>query len=129
MIRKFSFHLIDKQKELNMKKAAIPLILIALMSQNAMAKLMPTSISVSNHAECMVADPTGTLLNVRERPAGVRLGSLKNGTKLTLTHFEEDDRGRTWSYVKWKGQPLDKATAGSRQQGWVIREYISCKLQ
>lgn len=112
-----------------MMKSLVAGIAAVLMAQTAQAKLMPTSISVSNHAECMVADPTGTLLNVRERPAGARLGALKNGTRLTLTHFEEDDRGRTWSYVKWKGQPLEKATAGSRQQGWVIREYISCKLQ
>lgn len=110
-----------------MKKTALFLIIGALVSQTATARLLPTSIRVDNSASCMVADPTGTLLNVRETPAGKRLGSLKNGTKLTLTHFDDDSRGRTWSYVKWEGQPLEKVS-NNRNEGWVIREYISCKL-
>lgn len=110
-----------------MKKTAIFLIVTALVSQTATARLLPTSIRVDTTSSCMVADPTGTLLNVRERPAGKRLGSLKNGTALTLTHFEDDERGRNWSYVTWKGQPLANATE-KRNEGWVIREYISCKL-
>lgn len=106
---------------------AIATIIMATLSGTVYARLTPTSIKTEKQAECMVADPTGTLLNVRDRPAGTRLGALKNSTKLTLTHFEDDERGRNWSYVKWKGQPLENATE-KRHEGWVIREYISCKL-
>lgn len=111
-----------------MKK--ITLITMALLaSQMTYARLLPTSVQVNEPPTCMVADPTGTLLNVRETPAGKRLGSLTNGTQLTLTHLEEDQKGRTWGYAKWtdKKQPLAN-TKTQRFEGWVIREYVSCRL-
>lgn len=103
--------------------------MVLLTSQMAAARLLPTSIEVNDPPICMVADPTGTLLNVRETPAGKRLGSLTNGTQITLTHVEEDHKGRTWGYAKWndKKQPLEKAS-DNRFEGWVIREYVSCRL-
>lgn len=112
-----------------MKKLTLIAVAMLAASQMSHARLLPTSVEVNNPPACMVADPTGTLLNVRETPAGKRLGSLNNGTRIKLTHVEEDHKGRTWAYAKWsdKKQPLANAKT-KRFEGWVIREYVSCRL-
>ena len=67
---------------------------------------------------CIVSDPTGTPLNLRERPQGRIIGSLRNGTYVRLVDIAYDGLGRPWGYiVGWDS---------GRHLGWVFREFISC---
>lgn len=111
------------------KSVFIAAMVMAATSQMSHARLLPTSVEVSEPPACMVADPTGTLLNVRATPAGERSGSLRNGTRIKLTHVDQDHKDRTWGYAHWtdKTQPLTNAK-NKRFEGWVIREYVSCRL-
>ena len=80
---------------------------------------------------CRVTDPTDTPLNVRNAPNGLKMGTLKNGTVVRASDIFQDEQGRSWIYVYWKGQPLNRhlvkrASWSVYHEGWVIREYISC---
>jgi hypothetical protein len=68
--------------------------------------------------ECMVTDPTGTPLNVREFPNGPILGALHNGVIVQRFESQRDDRGRVWTYV---------VPEGGGKAGWVFREFVSCR--
>jgi hypothetical protein len=67
---------------------------------------------------CVVADPSGTPLNVRSAPYGRILGALNNGAPVRLLDTSRDDGGRPWAYV---------APRGAGKAGWVYREYIECE--
>ena len=82
---------------------------------------------------CKVTDPTGTPLNVRESPNGERIGTLRNGTKVEVVGDNKDSKGRVWAYILWHGQGQRlKGYSGAKEyegyEGWVIREYLSCKI-
>lgn len=69
---------------------------------------------------CIVADPTGTPLNVRAAPDGRVVQTLTNGASVTvLDRFSF--RGRTWVYIRRyeDGAPI----------GWVYRDYLDCNVQ
>lgn len=67
---------------------------------------------------CLVADPTGTPLNVRSGPNGRITGNLYNGDYVVILRTTRDDRGRPWA--------LAGGTDGSTH-GWIFREFISCR--
>lgn len=67
---------------------------------------------------CMVADPTGTPLNVREYPNGPIVGTLRNGRVVTIHGIRRDNRGRPWAQIY---------SSDGRNIGWIFREYISCR--
>ena len=75
---------------------------------------------------CKVTYPTGTPLNVRDTPNGKKVGTLRNGTKVIMTGDSTDSKGRSWALVYWKGGQRLKGSSGADNEGWVIREYISC---
>lgn len=81
---------------------------------------------------CRVTDPTGTKLNVRAAPGGMKLGTLKNGTRVEILEEQEDEKGQEWVLVGWSDQPLDKRLLrridreDRPNDGWVFREFISC---
>ena len=80
---------------------------------------------VSGHAlaqeRCVVADPTGTPLNVRSAPAGQRIvDTLSNGTFVAILDRSSAD-GRTWVYVRRHDDRLPL--------GWVFRDYLNCNVQ
>lgn len=66
---------------------------------------------------CYVNDPTGTPLNVRTSPNGHMVGTLSNGTSVSLLDQTSDRDGRSWVYV---GSPDLKPI------GWVYREFLDC---
>lgn len=66
---------------------------------------------------CIVADPTGTPLNVRTAPGGAILGALHNGVAVRITDKTYDESGKSWVYIV----PLEGGKAG-----WVFRAYLDC---
>ena len=69
---------------------------------------------------CIVADPTGTPLNVRSTPDGHVIQTLNNGISVTI--FDRMSfRGKTWVYV---GRYEDRIPFG-----WVFRDYLDCNAR
>jgi hypothetical protein len=69
------------------------------------------SFSAACSAACVVTDPTGTPLNIRNAPNGVIIGTLRNGATVTIYDTAYDNRGRLWANIG---------------VGWVFREFVSC---
>lgn len=74
------------------------------------------------HAErvCKVTHPTGTPLNIRDKPNGKIINKLRNERDVYITDADYDNRGRPWVYLEgyYQGE--------YRQWGWAIREFVSC---
>lgn len=66
-------------------------------------------------ATCVVRDPTGTPLNVRQSPGGAVQFSLANGTRIIAEKSWRDGRNREWVYI-----------SSQVGQGWVFRAHIRC---
>ena len=67
---------------------------------------------------CKVTDPTGRPLNVRAKPNGKIIGTLANGTFVSILEYAPDANGKPW--VKVAHQETKKPI------GWVFREFVSC---
>lgn len=67
---------------------------------------------------CRVQEPKGMPLNVRTSPNGTVVGTLPNGTGVSIFDQTRDRRSQTWVYVKRASddQPL----------GWVFGDSIHC---
>jgi hypothetical protein len=67
---------------------------------------------------CVVADPTGTPLNVRNAPNGEILGALYNGTYVHSTdnNRRTDNMGQQWLYV----------VPDQGASGWAFASYVNC---
>ena len=66
---------------------------------------------------CVVADPTGTPLNVRFAPQGHVLSTLRNGTAVVIVEELRLD-GKRWARVAADGKTL----------GWVFAVYLDCTI-
>jgi uncharacterized protein YraI len=84
----------------------------------AMALLLSASVAGAAGDRCKVTDPTGTPLNVRASPNGKIIGTLANGTLVSVAGYGEDANGKSWAQVKNYGT--------GKLIGWVFREFISC---
>jgi uncharacterized protein YraI len=89
----------------------------AILASAALAAAFATTLSAAHAASCMVSDPTGTPLNMRESPNGRIVGTLRNGVFVTMRDVVEV-RGQRWAEL-----------ASNRAGGtvYVLREYISCR--
>lgn len=65
---------------------------------------------------CVVADPSGTPLNLRDAPNGAILQTLRNGTQVTILRTTTL-AGKPWALI---------ANASGQQLGWVYRRYVNC---
>jgi hypothetical protein len=85
----------------------------------AMALLLSVNLAASAEGErCKVTDPTGTPLNVRESPNGTIIGTLANGTFVTIVEAKDAANGKPWVKVQHY--------TTKRPIGWVFREFVSC---
>jgi hypothetical protein len=66
---------------------------------------------------CVVADPTGTALNIRTSPNGKIVGKIANGERIRISDQTTED-GKQWAYI---------SNAASRPMGWVFRKFLSCR--
>jgi len=72
-----------------------------------------------SQANCTVADPTGTPLNVRATPAGLLQSKvLYNGSNVSIREISRDARGKAWALV---------GGSDGSVYGWVFRDYLNCE--
>jgi Bacterial SH3 domain len=92
---------------------------VALLRRLAFSVVVGILFSTSAFAaeQCRVADPTGTLLNVRTIPYGKIVGALTNGTTVTVIDSSSTN-GKPWAYVTTNDD--------HRLLGWVFRDYLDC---
>lgn len=104
----------------NAKLEALVLFIGEIMMKKFTLALMATlAFSTTAYAEmpCVVADPTGSPLNYRASPGGKILGSLKNGTEITVPDIAYyDKKGKAWVKIWRKGKYL----------GYAFSDYIYC---
>jgi hypothetical protein len=88
------------------------------------AKLLPSPPPAARHPaqrpstlRCTVADPTGTPLNIRDRPNGAIIGSLPNGFPVEIARSAIQP-GTNWVQIASAG--------GDQPTGWVFLPYIEC---
>jgi hypothetical protein len=55
--------------------------------------LTATVANAATGDRCKVTDPTGTPLNVRSEPNGKIVGTLANGTLVSITEYKDDANG------------------------------------
>ena len=66
---------------------------------------------------CVVADPTGTPLNIRTSPNGKVVGRVANGERIRISD-QTTENGKEWAYI---------SNTASRPMGWVFRKFLSCR--
>jgi hypothetical protein len=69
-------------------------------------------------ANCVIADPTSTPLNIRTAPNGKIVGTIANGERARILDQTTDRTGDQWVYI---------SDSTSQPLGWVFRRYIVCK--
>jgi hypothetical protein len=94
-----------------MKTLLATAALVAVLSSPAAAVL------VYARADCVVADPTGSPLNVRSTPNGAILGALRNDTKVLVLEA---------ALVNGKTSVRIAPEVGTGKQGWVFLNHLSC---
>lgn len=75
-----------------------------------------SSPALAETETCIVADPTGTTLNVRKSPNGKVIGSIQNNKTVKILGLSIDKKGRSWAKVR--------GNAGST--GWILRDFVTC---
>jgi hypothetical protein len=70
--------------------------------------------------DCIVADPTGTPLNIRMSPNGKIVATARQGTRIQVFEGEEkyDDRNRAWYFVA--------LPTSSAPDGYALAQFIRC---
>jgi hypothetical protein len=72
------------------------------------------------NAECYVADPTGTMLNVRSSPNGRVVTRLRNGTMVRISTTREVS-GQSWAKISVR------RNRRWVEIGWVFWNYLECR--
>ncbi len=75
-------------------------------------------VPAKDSGPCLIADPTGTPLNVRTAPYGKIIETVLNGTRVSVIDRTIDKTGKLWVYIADDtGKPI----------GWVYKNYITCR--
>jgi hypothetical protein len=79
------------------------------------ALTMPAAAS-----DCRVADPTGTPLNIRDKPNGKIVATARNGVLIQVYDNQDafDSQGRRWYLVG--------LNTSSAPDGYAFARYIRC---
>ena len=83
---------------------------------------LATPTAAQSARVCVVADPTGTLLNLRDTPNGVVVGSIANGVWVKATD-RTTSRGKPWVYI----HDSDRNGTLGEPLGWVFATYLKCR--
>ncbi|OOR89917.1 hypothetical protein B0181_05765 [Moraxella caviae] len=88
-----------------------------LFAASTLGVMMFSSVAYAQY--CEVADPTSTLLNVRQGVYGKVTDKLHDGHEVDIIRTSYDKKGKPWVKVSyWKG--------GDYREGWVYRNYLKC---
>ena len=87
--------------------------------QRLIAAVALTLFAATAHADCIVADPSPTPLNVRTAPNGRIVATLDNGQSVSIIDHAVDEKSREWVYVS--------DPDSEKPIGWVVRDYVVCK--
>jgi hypothetical protein len=71
------------------------------------------------HAACLVADPTGTPLNVRLAPYAPIVRTIPNNVAVRVVETTRDRNGEPWVHIVY--------AASGVEIGWVYRRYLDCR--
>jgi hypothetical protein len=74
-----------------------------------------SSPSIAGDGPCIVADPTGTPLNVRSKPNGPIVGALHNDMQVVIT-----------SSALVGAKQWVRVIPGIGKPGWVFADYVMC---
>lgn len=75
-------------------------------------------IKAYHDTKCVVADPTGTILNLRSAPNGKVISTAENGLSVVIVDTAKDARGQDWSYLK--------SDEGQMNLGWAFKAFLRC---
>jgi hypothetical protein len=70
-------------------------------------------------SRCLVADPTGTPLNIRATPNGKIVGKVKNGATVYIIVDALDAQERVWAKIR--------LTPRGPAKGWVLQDFLECE--
>jgi hypothetical protein len=76
------------------------------------------NIEAYQAAQCIIADPTGSPLNVRTGPNGKVVQTLENGISVRIVSSTADSQGREWSRIE--------STEGGMVLGWAFKPFLKC---
>jgi hypothetical protein len=83
----------------------------------------PRAAGAAEVGQCVVSDPSGTPLNVRDSPNGNLTGvRLNNGTAVQIASISADARGQSWALVTVKDD-----AGRQRSLGFVFKDYVRCE--
>lgn len=71
--------------------------------------------------QCVVADPTGTPMNIRKSPRGQIVMVVENNAEVVIIKSQKDDRGKEWALINSMFEDYGI--------GWVFREFLKCGLR
>lgn len=95
------------------------------------AALLPVTAAVARQPKafpvCVVADPTGTPLNLRVSPGGRIIGTLRNGVRVTYTDTSLENGGDTVEWVQVQRLAPRRVEPVGRPLGWVTVAYLRCR--
>lgn len=78
-------------------------------------------LPVTAEEVCQLKDPAGTVVNIRDRPDGEIVHTLRNGQRIYIHEAATDPQNRPWVQIGSFYQ------GGYRVWGWVIEEFVSCE--
>jgi hypothetical protein len=88
-------------------------VLLALAASFMLTAL--ASPSIAGDGPCIIADPTGTPLNVRSKPNGTVLGAVHNDMQVVITASALVN-GKRWVRI----------IPGIGKPGWVFADFVMC---
>ena len=100
----------------------IPTFALALAAVLAVGGPLAAPAAAQSARVCVVSDPTGTLLNVRDEPNGRVVGEIHNGVWVKATD-RTTSRGKPWAFI----HDSDAAGTLGEPLGWVFAAYLTCR--
>jgi hypothetical protein len=94
--------------------AAAPAIAAPSAPTTAPATTAPPG---TGSTECVVNNPSGRPMNVRETPNGAKKDSISNHAHVRPVRFASAADGKPWAYV---------SDVTGREIGWVFFPYLTC---
>ena len=93
----------------------------SLVVLGALGAFPTSAIAQFSDRVCVVADPTGTPLNVREEPNGRIVGTIVDGAWV-LVRTRTRVSGKSWAYI----HDSDEFGTVGDPLGWVFDAYLKC---